>query len=222
MGSKQYPFHMPGAINNGNKSWLQMRLQACDLTCARGGRELFRNLSFALSAGEALAVTGPNGAGKSSLLRLAAGLLPPAQGRLTLEGGDAELSIAEQAHYLGHRDAFKPSLTVGENLSFWRELLGSALTTATALESVGLAGVAHLPAAYLSAGQRRRLSMARLIAVERPIWLLDEPASALDAAGQALLLATMRRHIAASGIILAATHGALGLPAKELPLGEPG
>ena len=221
MGSKKYPFHIPGTVNIGNKLWPQMRLLARDLACTRGGRQVFRDLSFVLSAGEALAVTGPNGAGKSSLLRLVAGLLPPAQGGLTLEGADVELSIAEQAHYLGHRDAFKPSLTVGENLSFWRELLGSALSTATALESVGLAGLARLPAAYLSAGQRRRLSIARLIAIERPIWLLDEPASALDAEGQALLVATMQRHIAAGGIILVAAHGAVGLPAKELPLGGP-
>jgi heme exporter protein A len=212
---------MPGAVNNGSKSWPQMRLLACDLACTRGGRQVFRELSFALSAGETLAVTGANGAGKSSLLRLVAGLLAPTQGRLTMEGGDAELSIAEQAHYLGHRDAFKPSLTVGENLSFWRELLGGRSATATALEWVGLAGAANLPAAYLSAGQRRRLSIARLIVVERPIWLLDEPASALDAAGQALLVATMRRHIDVGGIILVATHGAVGLPAKELPLSEP-
>jgi heme exporter protein A len=221
MGSKKYPFHTPGTVNIGNKPWPQMRLLARDLACTRGGRQVFRDLSFALSAGEALAVTGPNGAGKSSLLRLVAGLLPPAQGGLTLEGADVELSIAEQAHYLGHRDAFKPSLTVGENLSFWRELLGSASSTATALESVGLAGLARLPAAYLSAGQRRRLSIARLIAIERPIWLLDEPASALDAEGRALLVATMQRHIAAGGIILVAAHGAVGLPAKELPLGGP-
>jgi heme exporter protein A len=199
----------------------KMKLLASDLACVRGGRQVFRNLSFAVGPGEALVVTGPNGVGKSSLLRLIAGLVRPTQGRLALEGGDSELTIGEQAHYLGHQDALKSSLSVGENLAFWADFLGvSAAKVANGLAAVGLDGLSRLPAAYLSAGQRRRLSLARLIAAPRPIWLLDEPTSALDAAAQAMLADLMRAHLNGGGLILAATHGPIGLEVvKELRLG---
>jgi len=208
-----------------------MRLTASDLACVRGGRTVFRALSFALGAGEALVVTGPNAAGKSSLLRLVAGLLRPQRGRIELEGGASEFTIGEQAHYLGHQDALKPSLSVAENLAFWAAFLGgepakgaaakgAAAKGAAALTAVGLDGLAHLPATYLSAGQRRRLSLARLVTVERPIWLLDEPTSALDASGQAMLAGLMQAHLGRGGLILAATHGPIGLDrATELRLG---
>ena len=197
-----------------------MRLSAADLACRRGGRDVFAGIGFAVAAGEALAVTGRNGAGKSSLLRLVAGLLRPAGGRLWLEGGDAELSIAEQAHYLGHQDAVKPSLSVAENLRFWAAFLGGgAPKLEDILDAVGLGSIAGLPAAYLSAGQRRRLSIARLLAVKRPIWLLDEPASTLDAAGKERLNGFMQTHLAGDGLIVAATHGPLELSAvQELSL----
>ena len=199
-----------------------MRLSAIDLACHRGGREVFSGIGFGVAAGQALAVTGRNGAGKSSLLRLVAGFIRPAGGRLWLDGGDSELSIAEQAHYLGHQDAVKPSLSVAENLRFWVAFFdGGAVKVENALESVGLGGIAALPAAYLSAGQRRRLSIARLLAVKRPIWLLDEPASTLDAAGKDRLTGFMQSHLADGGLILAATHGALGLSAaQELSLDQ--
>jgi heme exporter protein A len=199
-----------------------MRLSALDLACRRGGRDVFAGIDFSLTAGQAVAVTGRNGAGKSSLLRIVAGFLRPAGGRLWLEGGDRELTIAEQAHYLGHQDAVKPSLTVIENLHFWAAFFGGGtIKVEEAIESVGLGGIAALPAAYLSAGQRRRLSIARLLAVKRPIWLLDEPASTLDAAGRDRLAGLMQSHLAEGGLILAATHGALGLSgATELPLDQ--
>jgi heme exporter protein A len=199
-----------------------MRLNAVDLACRRGGREVFNGIGFGVAAGHALAVTGRNGAGKSSLLRLVAGFIRPAGGRLWLEGGDSELSIAEQAHYLGHQDAVKPSLSVTENLRFWVAFFdGGAVKVENALEAVGLSGIAALPAAYLSAGQRRRLSIARLLAVKRPIWLLDEPTSTLDVAGKDRLTAFMQSHLADGGLILAATHGALGLSAtQELSLDQ--
>lgn len=200
-----------------------IRLLAADIACVRGGREVFSGLSFALGASQALAVTGPNGAGKSSLLRLVAGLVRAAGGRLSLEGGDPEASIGEQAHYLGHQDALKSALTVAENLAFWTRFLEGAGTIDEALAAVGLDRIATLPAAYLSAGQRRRLSIARLIAVARPLWLLDEPASALDAAAQAMLTKLMRDHLAGGGLILAATHAPLGLDGvQELRLGGAG
>ena len=199
-----------------------MRLLASDLTCVRGGREVFAGLGFTVGQGEALVVTGRNGAGKSSLLRMIAGHVRVASGRLEIEGGDPELSTAEQAHYLGHQDALKPSLSVAENLQFWaRYLGGGGVPLETALRVVGLDGLTDLPAAYLSAGQRRRLSLARLLAVKRPIWLLDEPTSALDTAGQARLAELMHGHLRTGGLIVAATHGPLGLEgAKELRLGD--
>jgi heme exporter protein A len=199
-----------------------MRLSAVDLACHRGGRDVFAGLSFALASGQALTVTGRNGAGKSSLLRTIVGLVRLAQGKLSLEGGDPELTIAEQAHYLGHQDALKPSLTVAENLRFWAGLLGTrAADIHPALTAVGLDELADLPATYLSAGQRRRLSIARLLAVKRPIWLLDEPTSTLDAAAQDRLAGLMQAHLADGGLIMAATHGAIGLEtARELRLGE--
>jgi heme exporter protein A len=200
-----------------------MRVSAVNLACNRGGRSVFAGLSFTLASGEALAVTGRNGAGKSSLLRIVAGLLRLAEGRLTLDGGDPELTLAEQAHYLGHQDALKPALSVAENLRFWATFLGAkAAEINSTLAAVGLEALADLPAAYLSAGQRRRLSIARLLAVKRPIWLLDEPMSTLDASARERLAGFMRAHLADSGLILAATHGALGIAgAQELRVGEP-
>ena len=197
-----------------------MRLLGSELACNRGGRQVFSGLSFAVGAGEALVVSGPNGVGKSSLLRVIAGLVRRTGGELELEGGDPELTIGEQAHYLGHQDALKPSLSVAENLTFWSRYLGSGQAPSAALAAVGLDGIADLPAGYLSAGQRRRLSIARLIAVDRPLWLLDEPTSALDAAAQAHLAGFMARHLAGGGLILAAAHGPIGLAAaQELRLG---
>jgi heme exporter protein A len=197
-----------------------MQLKADNLACTRGGRQVFSGVNFTVSNGEALLVTGRNGAGKSSLLRLIAGLVRIDGGSLELTGGEADIPIAEQAHYLGHQDALKPSLSVAENLRFWTEYLGGDMPAAKALERVGLEPLADLPAAYLSAGQRRRLSIARLIAVTRPLWLLDEPTSALDVASQARLAELMGAHMAGGGMIVAAAHGPIGLDtALELKMG---
>lgn len=197
-----------------------MRLVADNIACSRGGREVFARLSFSVAAGEALVVTGRNGAGKSSLLRLIAGLVRLSGGQLTLDGG-ADASIGEQAHYLGHQDAMKPALTVLENLAYWTDYFGGNADPKTALTAVGLGPLAGLPAAYLSAGQKRRLSIARLISVKRPVWLLDEPASALDATAQGMLAKIMRAHLRGRGLIIAASHGPIGLPrAKDLRLGR--
>jgi heme exporter protein A len=197
-----------------------MRLSGRGVKCIRGGREVFSSLDFAAASGEALAVTGPNGSGKTSLLRQIAGLLAIPAGSIDLDGGHSELMLPEQAHYLGHRDALKPALSVLENLAFWREFLGGEVSDAEkSLAAVGLDHTAHLPAVVLSAGQRRRLSIARLLTVRRPIWLLDEPTSALDSAGQTMFSALMQDHLARGGIIVAATHAPLGIAARELRMG---
>ena len=205
-----------------------MNLSGLDLTCIRGGRRVFSGVNFSVDSGAALVLTGPNGAGKSSLLRMIAGLIRPAEGRLALKGGDAEMSLGEQAHYVGHLDPLKPALTVTENLSFWARFLNGKAAPADlglaerGLDAVGLADLADLPAGYLSAGQRRRLSLARLLAVPRPIWLRDEPTTALDTASQDRLWALMHDHLVAGGLLVAATHGPLGLTdCGELRLGAP-
>ena len=197
-----------------------MRLSGRGVRCVRGGREVFSGLDFQASSGEALAVTGANGSGKTSLLRMIAGLLTIADGSIGLEDGERELTLPEQAHYLGHRDALKPALSVIENLAFWRDFLGGEASDSRAsLAAVGLDHAIDLPAAYLSAGQRRRLSIARLLAVRRPIWLLDEATNALDAAGQNMFAALMNDHLARGGLIVAATHVPLGIAARELRIG---
>jgi heme exporter protein A len=185
---------------------------------------VFSGLDFEASSGEALAIIGANGSGKTSLLRMIAGLLAIAGGSIGLEGGEAELTLPEQAHYLGHRDALKPALSVLENLSFWRDFLGGERSDTRegleeSLAAVGLDHAVSLPAAYLSAGQRRRLSIARLLTVRRPIWLLDEPTNALDVAGQSLFASLMGDHLRTGGLIVAATHAPLGIAARELRIG---
>ncbi|MGX4801433.1 heme ABC exporter ATP-binding protein CcmA [Bradyrhizobium guangdongense] len=197
-----------------------MQLSGRGVGCVRGGREVFSGLDFDAVAGEAVAVIGRNGSGKTSLLRLIAGLLVPAGGTIALKGGDAEMTLPEQCHYLGHRDALKPALTVAENLSFWADFLGGECSDAAeSLAKVGLAHATHLPAGFLSAGQRRRLSLARLLTVRRSVWLLDEPTNALDVAGQDMFGGLMHDHLARGGMIIAATHGPLGLDARELRIG---
>jgi heme exporter protein A len=205
-----------------------MRLTASDLACVRGGQTVFAGLNFSVKGGQAMAITGANGAGKTTLLRLLAGLLKQSGGTLTFAGGDPDATLGEQAHYVGHQDALKPALTVLENLTFWTRYLddrsagGGTLEDdrlKKSLECWGLSVLKTLPAAYLSAGQRRRLSLCRLMAIRRPVWLLDEPTTALDAAAQAVLGKVMAAHLSDGGIIIAATHGALPIAAAvELPL----
>ncbi|HEY8580832.1 MAG TPA: heme ABC exporter ATP-binding protein CcmA [Beijerinckiaceae bacterium] len=194
-----------------------------DLDLARGGRRLARGLAFSLAGGEALVVTGPNGAGKSTLLRALAGLLPPAAGRVALTGAGiaADDPPGVHAHYLGHADALKAALTARENLAFWAGVLGGGTVgPLAALEALGLDHAADLPVAWLSAGQKRRVALARLLVAERPLWILDEPATALDAAAQTRLAEIMARHRSGGGLIVAATHAPLGLEdARELRLG---
>jgi len=200
-----------------------MRLFADSLACRRSSRVVFDSLTFEAGAGEALAIVGPNGAGKSTLLRVIAGLLPIMSGPIGLEPTPDDTPPAELCHYVGHRDALKPVLTPREQLAFWQTMLGNAaLPPDEALAIVGLTHAAGLPSGYLSAGQRRRLAFARLLVARRPVWLLDEPQSALDAASRDRLAGLMARHLAEGGIILAATHDPLGVSARTLDLGGRG
>jgi heme exporter protein A len=201
-----------------------MRLEVSDIRVERGGRRVLDGLSFVLRPGEALIVTGPNGAGKSTLLRALAGLLPLVSGRVAIADGDDAPPCREVAHYVGHADGNKASLTAAENLAFWAAMLGQAgkpLRLAEALAAFALGHVADLPLSVLSAGQRRRVALARLLVAPRPIWLLDEPATALDAASQTRLLDHVNRHLGEGGIAVAATHAALEMPkARHIALGE--
>ena len=182
-----------------------MLLEAKALVGGRGGHALFGPLDLALAAGGALKVTGPNGAGKSTLLRLLAGLLEPMNGVVRANAA---------LRYLGHHDAVKPAMTVAENLTFWRRFHGSGASGA-ALAAVGLDRLAATPARYLSAGQRRRLALARALDPAAPIWLLDEPTNGLDAASIARLEAALARHRAAGGLVVAATHTPIDLPQMQ-------
>jgi heme exporter protein A len=201
-----------------------MRLIADNLSGERGGEQVFSGVGFALETGGSLVVTGPNGAGKSTLLRVLAGLLPPSFGMVGIEGGGETFpTVAAASHYLGHENAMKTALTVSENLGFWQEFLGQPhLECNDALEIVGLGDIGHLPFGYLSTGQRRRASIARLLVSYRPIWLLDEPTAGLDRASELRFAALMKAHLDDGGIIVAATHQPLGLEgAKELRMGLP-
>jgi heme exporter protein A len=196
-------------------------LTAENLVCVRGEKRVFEGLSFRVTSGQALAVEGANGAGKTSLLRMIAGFLAPAAGRLIVKSAVGESDDGEERGrsigWLGHQDGLKPQLTVIEQLQFFAHLYGKAADR-TLLDQVGLARQADLPCRYLSAGQRRRLALARLLASARPLWLLDEPFAALDTAGQALVGQLMARHCGAGGIIIAATHDPLGLGNESLKL----
>ena len=181
------------------------------LAIERGGWRLFENLSFAARPGEHVALTGPNGAGKTSLLRAIAGFLRPSAGTVSI-ADDPESRI----HFLGHHDGLKPALDARAHVRFWAELLGGAADAA--IDKVGLSRVADLPARTLSAGQSRRLALARLLVAPRPVWLLDEPAAALDAAGKALLDDLMAAHRRDGGVIIAAVHEPLGAPSQTIDL----
>jgi heme exporter protein A len=195
-----------------------MRITAENLSCERSGRLVFSGVNFTAAGGEFLQLTGPNGAGKSSLLRLLNGLSEASHGTVKVEDGATDLTLGQQAHYIGHSDASKSALTVRENLGFWRDFLGGG-DVETALAAVNLSALTSYPLALLSAGQKRRAALARLALVPRDIWLLDEPSVGLDEASQHLLVSMMQRHLDHSGILIAATHVPLGLtPHKKLAL----
>jgi heme exporter protein A len=200
-----------------NKGCMELRAQ--DLTCERGGRIVFRNVSLILRPGQMMQLTGPNGSGKSSLLRLIAGLNEAQAGTLALDGGASDLTIGQQAHLIAHQEPVKTALSVHENLAFWRDFLGGG-EVEEALDSFDLARLSSYPAGLLSAGQKRRLALARLVLVPRVLWLLDEPTVGLDTASLARLSNVMAQQLEKGGMIIAATHVPLGRePELRLELG---
>lgn len=189
-----------------------MQLIAENLAAERSGEIVVDGIDFSLGDGDGLIVTGPNGSGKSTLLRVIAGLLPPAEGDIRLQDAGDAASVADASHYLGHKNAMKSALSVTENLTFWQNFAGEAhLSIVEALDMVGLEATADLPFGYLSTGQRRRISICKLLVSYRPIWLLDEPTAGLDADSEAGFAALMQAHLEDGGIIVAATHQPLGL-----------
>ncbi|MCJ8506600.1 heme ABC exporter ATP-binding protein CcmA [Rhizobium lemnae] len=195
-----------------------MRLLAENLSAHRGEDLIFSNISFELKEGQALILTGRNGSGKSTLLRVMAGLLRPASGTISFwyDAARKAHNLGEVAHYLGHRNAMKTELTVRENLAFWKDFLrdaagGTGYSVVDAARAVELEQVLHLPFGYLSAGQQRRMSFAKLLVGYRPVWIVDEPTAALDVSAEALLARLMREHQVRGGVILAATHQPLEL-----------
>ena len=197
-------------------------LSASALACIRGQRLVFRNLDFALEAGRALAIEGPNGAGKTSLLRMIAGFLAPASGNIRLQTNAGEIEDGEErgkfCGWLGHQDGVKPQLSVWENLEFFARLHGADAPVEPALFEAGLARLASLPGQYLSAGQKRRLALARLKMSNRALWLMDEPLASLDAGGKKLAAGMIAAHCACGGMVVAATHEPLGVDCARLVL----
>ena len=212
-------------------------IAAESLTCQRGGRAVVSDVSFELKAGRALALRGPNGSGKTTLLRTIAGYLPAASGTIRVthsseasvgSGGKPTFLSDKESnegvfHYIGHANGVKPRLSVIENVSFWQSFYGGASdieAAEDALDAFGLLNLASFSAGHLSQGQGRRLGLARLLAAPRPIWLLDEPQAALDAASTRLLERVIARHLASGGLAIVSTHLDLALPdAAVLELG---
>jgi heme exporter protein A len=186
-----------------------------NLALSRGGRALFADVGFSLMPGNLLLLRGPNGAGKSSLLLTLAGVLRPEAGRI-----DWHAEEPPKLHIIGHQSGVKTRLTLSENLGFWRSVNGpTGISPEAALDTVGLGAIGGLDAAYLSAGQTKRLALARLLVTDRPIWLLDEPASSLDAAGDVLVARLIADRLASGGAVIAATHDDIPGATETLQLG---
>ena len=201
------------------------RLSVQNLALARGERSLFAALNFTLEAGEAVALVGANGAGKTSLLRAVAGLIHPEAGAIHFHGEASDALEPDEAragglHLLGHHDGLKSNRTAGEELAFWtRWSGGTEAGVAHAITALDLSPLLPLDIRKLSAGQRRRLALARLIAAPRPLWLLDEPMAPLDAARRTAFGALMAAHLQTGGLIIAAVHDPLPVPARTLEIG---
>jgi heme exporter protein A len=189
------------------------------LTVARGARTVISDLSLEVGSGEAVLLTGANGSGKTTLIRSIAGLIAPLSGRIVFEGGDHDRDLAQQCHYAGHANAIKANLTVSENLEFWKEYLNGDVASGDpqddmvgqALARLNLESLSSIPTAYLSAGQKRRVGLARILMAKRPVWLLDEPTVSLDTASVDVISKLINAHTSSGGMALIATHLPLAL-----------
>lgn len=206
------------------KEGVRLKIDVHNIGCFRGGRHVLAGVSFTLEGGKAVKLRGPNGVGKSTLLRVLAGLVPFQTGAIDWFDGDGSLIDPDvrmsRLHYVGHLDAIKPGFTVVENLVFWSRFYGGGGDVTNALDAVKLGRLGDVPGQFLSAGQKRRLALARLLVAPRPVWLLDEPTVALDTDGVALFCDLMNAHVTNGGILLASTHIEMGIDnALELRLG---
>lgn len=198
---------------------VDVSLKADGLACVRGERLLFSGLTFAAGPGEAIEVRGPNGSGKTSLLKMAAGFLAPAAGSLIVSAPGSRESGAPLVHLLSHLDGLKSAMSPREMVVFYSGLFGGAAKQDDVLSAVGLTKQRDLPVQFLSAGQKRRLSLSRLLVARRPVWLLDEPFASLDSAGRVLIVSLIETHLAGGGIVLAATHDPILATARQINLG---
>jgi heme exporter protein A len=210
-----------GAPRDAEALIVALRLE--DLALARGERRLLSGFTVTLNAGEAIALTGPNGAGKTTLLRAVAGLIRPLSGAVCFDGPDGPIEADDArrfgCHLMGHQDGLKSGRSAREELDFQVRWTGGAPDAAqTAAKRLGLTQLLGLPVRALSAGQRRRLALARLAASPRPLWLLDEPLAPLDSAHRALVGGLMAEHLAGGGLILAAVHDPLPIAARPVAL----
>jgi heme exporter protein A len=206
-----------------------VQLIAENLVLERGGRPVVSGLSLRVEEGAAVILTGPNGSGKSTLLRALAGYLRPAAGSVRIAGGATAREVSEVCHFVGHLDGIKTHLTAAENLAFWGTYLAGEADAAksvedrveVALERFSLDPLADIPAGYLSAGQKRRLGLARLVVAARPLWLLDEPTVSLDGASAEVLVDTINSHLRSGGMAVVATHVPIALePVQSIRLGR--
>lgn len=194
-------------------------LQLCleNLVVERGSKRVLDHISFTVKNGEAVVLLGPNGSGKTTLLRSLAGLIRPVMGTVSLAENDQKIPLETLLHYVGHLNALKDTLTLEENLSFWANYLGASSPSMVsyAIEAFELDRLRTLPVAYLSAGQKRRACLARLLVASRPLWLLDEPTVSLDKQSVVLVSKQIERHLRSGGLVIMATHDLLGLPQEK-------